>query len=262
MLPRPGTAPDNVRGRLHQLVTTAYNQSEAVDYALWVDAVEGALRECFVDVPFERLYSERYWRLTTGPHVRPHELLRAEQRVQVDWLEQIRTATDAMIDRFSTPTSVIAVLDTHIVLHAKPLEEIDWCAMLATDSVRLVVPLRVVDEMDQKKYGRRADLRTRARNRLRLLARYLDEGDVRPHVRVEVVSWRDLDPGGVPRPPIPPDTDILDTCEALRFYAAGNAVSVVTHDVTMQLLARERDVPVTLVDAYDMQDGSEEDQGS
>jgi rRNA-processing protein FCF1 len=256
MLPRPGTPIDNIASRLRQLVDTVYQAPEPIDYALWVTSAEASLRECFIDVPFERLLSERFWRLTTGSVMRPHEMLRAEQQVQYQWLEYIRTTTGAMAERFGKPAAPIGVLDTHVVMHAKPLEEIDWCARLGAKSVRLVVPLRVVDELDEKKYARRDDLRNNARKRLRLLARYLEEPDgIADGVRIEIVGWRDLDPGGVPRPPLPADVDILDTCDALRVYATGNAVSMITADVGMTLRARERGLPVVALDDHEMQAG-------
>lgn len=253
MRPRPGTLLDNIRPRFQQLASGIYNVREPMDYALWVDGAETALRECFVDVPFERLYSERYWRLTTGPHMCPYELLRAEQRDQNEWLDQILATTTAMVERFSTPPSTVVVLDTNVLMHAKPLHDIDWLQRLDASAVRLAVPMRVVDELDERKYGRRDDLRKRARRRVQTLAAYIDQQEIRDCVRIEVVSRRQLDPGGVPRPLVDPDVDILDTCEALQAYAAPNSVSVVTGDNGMKLRARERGLPVTLLDEKDMQ---------
>jgi hypothetical protein len=247
VLPRPGSSPDNIPARLRQLISTVY-KPEPVDYAIWVASAEAALRECFIDVPFERLYTERFWRLTTGPVLRHYEMLQAEQRDQTEWLEQVLRKSAAMVQRFGQPASAIAVLDTHVVMHAKPLHEIDWHRRLGVDFVRLVLPLRVVDEVDEKKYARREDLQNLARKRLRLLGRYIDQREIVPGVRIEIVSWRDLDPSGLPRPPLPPDVDILDTCEALRVYAAVNAVSIVTADVGMTLRANERGIPVTLLE--------------
>ena len=141
------------------------------------------------------------------------------------------------------------MLDTHVVLHAKPLADIDWSAKLGAKSVRLVVPLRVVDEVDQKKYARRGDLQRRARKRLRLLNTYLEmPEDIRPGVQLEVVSWRDLELSGFPRPEVPADVDILDTCEALRVYASAGDVSMITSDVGMTIRAKERELAVCRLD--------------
>jgi PIN domain-containing protein len=257
MLPRPGTQLERTQSLLRQFTATVYEKYDPVAYADWVSQVETTLRECFIDVPFERLYTERFWRLSTGPVARHHDMLRAEQRDQHDWLESVRANVEAMAKRFAEPPSSVAVVDTHVLMHAKPLEEIDWCNRLDAPRVRLVVPLRVVDEMDEHKYARRGELRDRARNRLRLLGRYVDQapGEIRAGARVEIVSWHDLDPSGMPRPPLPPDVDILDTCEALRVYAAGNAVSIVTADVGMKLRAGPRSLPVLLLDESDMVDG-------
>jgi rRNA-processing protein FCF1 len=245
VLPRPGYPLDSLRARLRALTTTIYNHNSAMEHAAWALAAEASLRECFVDVPTERLFTERFWRLTTGPVQREQEMLRAEQAVQLEWLERVGDAVAAMAQRFGTPRSTLAVPDTHVLLHANPLGDIDWPNMLDVQSVTLVVPLRVVDELDEKKYARRDDLRRNARARLRLLEGYLEGGKVRPGVSIDIISWRDLDVAGGFRPALPVDVDVLDTCEALRVYAADNAVTLVTTDSAMKIRARERELPVT-----------------
>jgi hypothetical protein len=254
MLPRPGISIENITAKLGYLTRTVYDATEPIDYALWIAGAESTLRECFVDVPLERLFTERYWHLTTGPVLRHYDMLRGEQRGLLDWLERVSESTSAMIRRFAEPVAPIAVLDTNVLMHGKPLEEIDWCAKSGGNTVRLVIPLRVVDELDEKKYARRKEMQNRARNRLRLLGRYVEPGvSVRAGVRAEIVGWRDLDLGGVPRPPISADVDILDSCEAVGVYAAANAVSMVTADVGMTLRARERGLSVSVLDDDDMQ---------
>jgi hypothetical protein len=114
--------------------------------------------------------------------------------------------------------------------------------------------------LDEKKYGRRDELRNRARKRVQLLGRYVDEREIREGVQVEVVTWREVDVGGVPRPLVPPDDDSLDTCEAVRVYAAANDVSMVTGDTNIKLLARESELQVTVLDEQDMQTFDAEDK--
>jgi len=245
MLPRHGTSVENILARLREFTITAYNATEPMAYADWVTRLETALRECFTDVPLNRLYTERFWQLN-GPLLRRQDMLRNEQRDLVDWLERVVGSVQAMSDRFSQPAGSIVVLDTHVLLHAKPLHEIKWSRLVGSDEIRLVVPLRVVDEMDEHKYARRDDLRKRARKRLPLLERHMtdESGTICPGVNLEVVSWRELDVAGGVRPQTPVDIDILDTCEAISVYALNNAVHLGTADSAMKLRARSFNVPV------------------
>lgn len=247
MLPKPGVPLDRTTQRLQELIFSIDQKSEPVDYALWAADAETMLRECFVDIPLERLYTERYWRLTSGPVAGTHWMLRQEQTVIREWLERIKGTVETMKKRFATPVATIVVPDTNIILHAKPLHEIPWRARLATETpVRIAIPIRVVDELDEKKYNpRQEDLRKRARNRLTLLGRQVDGDQALPAgVTVEIVSWRDLDLSRVPRPLVDPDDDILDMCEALSVYANMNACFVATTDTGMKLKAKERGLPV------------------
>jgi hypothetical protein len=258
VIPRPGISIDDIDGRLRQLIGTVYTPAP-VDYAIWVASAEASLRYAFLDVPLARLYTERYWRLTTGPVMRHHEMLRAEQQNQAEWLERIRTGVSAMIKRFGDG-AFIGVLDTHVVMHAKPLSDIDWCDRLEASSVALVVPLRVVDEVDEKKYARRGELQKRARRRLRLLLNYIDQNEIRPAVRVEIVGWRDLDLSEIPRPLVQADVDILDTCEAFRSYAGISGLSMITGDAGMALRCRQRGLHVLQLTDEEMQAGDDENE--
>src|SRR5205814_6231219 len=44
----------------------------------------------------------------------------------------------------------IAVLDTHVLLHYRLFDEVDWPTLVGAKPVRLVVPLRVVEELDER----------------------------------------------------------------------------------------------------------------
>jgi predicted ribonuclease YlaK len=111
--------------------------------------------------------------------------------------------------------------------------------------VLLAVPRRVVEELDARKYSH-AKSRDRARQRIRKLASYVahDAKQPRPGVDVEIVVSVDLDPDAARRPPIPADTEIIETYEALTAYAGANRVCLVTGDLSMQILAESRGIDV------------------
>jgi hypothetical protein len=56
----------------------------------------------------------------------------------------------------------IAVLDTHVLLHFQLFAEVPWQKVLGLDSLRVAVPLRVIDELDRLKASRRSDIASRA----------------------------------------------------------------------------------------------------
>jgi len=114
---------------------------DANAYVAWVHDLERKLREFFSDVPVERLYSERFWRIAVGGGERPEEMRRQEMDAQLAWLRALLEAARTMHGRFGATTTSIAVLGTNVLLHCKPLTDIDWCALIGTQNVRLVVPL-------------------------------------------------------------------------------------------------------------------------
>lgn len=123
---------------------------------------------------------------------RPHELINSEIEAQAARLrglvEQLRSVI-ALADR----PGVIAVPDTHVWLHYERFDQVEWREIVGADKVRLVIPLRILEELDEKTYARRADLRRRADKVLAALDPVLDKAadgpvEVRPGVTLEILS--------------------------------------------------------------------------
>ena len=110
-------------------------------------------------------------------------------------------------------TDHLAVMDTNAFLHYRLFNQVDWSEVVGSSAVRLVVPLRVIDELDLKKAARRSELRGRARTILRHLEGHLESGEVRPGVRLDVVGLAELDPDTYRQPELAADVEILDVCE-------------------------------------------------
>jgi hypothetical protein len=246
VLPRQGIDGAALVDWLTAFVREASNYTrDANAYVAWVHDLERKLREFFSDVPMERLYNERFWRIAVGGGERPEEMRRQEMEAQLAWLNAVLESARTIRSRFGATTTSIAVLDTNVLLHCKPLTDIDWCGLLGAQNVRLVVPLRVIDELDAKKAARSTPLRTRAATRVRHLARLLvaeATNDVRPGVAIDAVGLFEFDPALVRQPSVPPDVEILDTCEALAAYAGANPVNLATADLGMRLRAQARGV--------------------
>lgn len=114
----------------------------------------------------------------------------------------------------------------------------DWPSVVGATPVRLVIPLRVVEELDLKKASRRRDLAHRARNVLALLESLVGPTAGLPtqmddNATVEVLLDHEFDSVRQERESSA-DTEILDACEFLAFVT-GQPVSLVTGDVSMRL---------------------------
>jgi predicted ribonuclease YlaK len=81
---------------------------------------------------------------------------------------------------------------------------------VAATPVQLLIPLRFVEEHDEKMYARHGELGEQARNVIRQLERYFDQGErtVREGVSVQLLRRLDLDPRAKTRPRSPPDMEI------------------------------------------------------
>jgi predicted ribonuclease YlaK len=170
-------------------------------------------------------------------------MLLLEAGLQVEWLSEVLLKVERMAARFSAPGAV-AVLDTNVLLHFKPLDEIEWATIIGSSPVQVVVPLGVVDELDAKK-AIRGKLGGRARKRARLLDQHVfGGGGVREDVDVEVLEFSDLDSDAHRRAAVPVDTEVLDVCEALKTYSSDSPVYVVTGDLGMKVRAQARGIEI------------------
>jgi len=147
----------------------------------------------------------------------------------------------------------IAVLDTNVLLHYFRMEQVRWTELLADTEVRIVVPVVVLDEIDNKRYAESRRIRERARRATDPLEDRRNELDragfaaVRDGVSVEYF----IDPSArLPRGN--PDEDLLDAIE-FRAAAAGRKVTLVTADRGLIIRAaarRGRVLPVLMPDEY------------
>ncbi len=265
---KDGVDPKRAAETLRELITGARNIPAAVagglphralmlrdKYLDWVESAELQLSNLAIQPDtLAMLQTERYWHIREIDEstARPWPLVSAEIESQRVALERMERDLETRVERLSQAPGHITVLDTNMWLEFLPPDQIDWTAAMNQPSVRLVVPLRVIEELDAKKYARRTDLADRARRALSQLEGIVGAdglpGAVRPSVTVEVL----VDPG--PRRRLADaDEEILETCESFR-QLTGRGVSLVTTDTAMRLRAGARSIAVArLPEKYERQ---------
>ncbi len=201
------------------------------------------------------IHTERFWHIReiNQSTPRPYDLVYPEVSEQAARLERLANELTETEKRFGGVTGPVVVPDTNVFLHFKRFDQIDWAAVVGGSPVRVVIPLRVVEELDLKKASRRRDLARRAQNVLTLLESLVGPtagfpANLSTTATVEVLINHELEAVQHDREPSA-DAEILDCCEFLAFVT-GAPVSLATGDVSMRLRASVRGWPtVAMPDA-------------
>jgi hypothetical protein len=99
---------------------------------------------------FERRQRVEIVRLGSANNAADHE-----RRFQIERLEQMQADVNWLLNVFSKTPGTILVVDTNVLMHAYALDEISWKKNLKIardETLRIMVPLAVVDELDRKKF--------------------------------------------------------------------------------------------------------------
>jgi hypothetical protein len=135
-------------------------------YLEWVEMAELQLSNLTIEPEtLAMLQTQRYWHIPEihERSARPEPLVRAEIESQTVVLERLVRDLETRVERLSQAPGHITVLDTNMLLEFLPPDQIDWARVMKQSPIRLVAPLRVIEELDAKKYARRDDLADRAR---------------------------------------------------------------------------------------------------
>jgi hypothetical protein len=267
----PGTTLAHAEAALSQAETTWLNARSAQDlYRAYTDAVHDIypmFKQTFAvpDVA-AGLRSTAYWNLLAiggarvelgffaDPAVAANvqRALRAENQAlateienQIRALEQPRLELLALKKLAARP-GLPVVYDTNMLNHWRQPGDILWRDVFRTQGedvplTRLVVPMRVIDELDQQKYGQ-GDLARKAATAIRYLERVLKGGQpgeavqLRQGVVLEV--WFDDDRGSVT------DLSILRCAADLSNLHPGTGARVLTDDTGMRLRAQQMGLKV------------------
>jgi rRNA-processing protein FCF1 len=247
-----------------------------ISYFNWVDTAQKRLRTVFADAELENsLLARAYWHIgALLSYQSLSRMINEEIEFQAGYPNNPADSHGRLGDAISRLRSLarladrlgrICVLDTNVLLHYRLFDQINWPERLSVPAVRLIIPLVVVDELDEKKYARRAEFWDRARQVLGLIDRFADQAPdgyatVRDNVTVEVLP----DEEGHLRA-LSNDQEILERCE-LMVQVTGQQVTLVTGDSGARINARSRGIEVLkltdddLLPRYKVDEGESETQ--
>ncbi len=225
-------------------------------YLNWVNLAQAMLGNVFADTDLSSgLMSRAYWHICNfDGHVHVLSRLIFEELVYQTGHpgvtddpthSQFREATKRLrnLASLADRAGTICVPDTNALMHYTRFDQFDWRTRPKVPRVRLIIPVAVVTEIDNKKYARRAEFWDRARDLLGLIDSYAESSSdgfavVREGVTVEILPDEE---GHVRLPDT--DQEILDRCELLR-QIADRPVTLVTGDSGARINARVSGVEV------------------
>jgi hypothetical protein len=256
---RPGVDPSHAASVLRKLVqgANAITPSIGLDqlqnrFLDWIDTAEAQLHYLTLDLEALTMFNTARARMIRElplDALRPWPLVDAEVKLQVSILSRMLADLEARIARAALGVGHAVVLDTNILLHYQPIKELPWPQLLGSKSVRVIVPLRVIEELDQKKYAPRKDLARRARRLLPQLKTWLGSDGFPAPMSANATLEVMIDPGPRQRP-ADADEEILAACHELAQFGAPT-LSLMSGDTGMLLRARAEGIAVVeLADDY------------
>jgi hypothetical protein len=214
-------------------------------YLSWVENAELQLRSLFASRwVWQDLYTDRYWHLRgiRQETPRPFPLVAMEASWQAERMNRLASRLEAEQQRYELPSDCLGIIvDTNVYVHYRRFDEVPWPQIAGVPTTRLLVPLLVLDELDELSYKSRATA-SRAAGVLRLFRTLLGDqtADAVPDIRAGVTAQFVIDPPGHQRRSNN-DEELLDRAEYL-VGILGDRVVVCTGDYGMQLRALSRDL--------------------
>jgi hypothetical protein len=292
--PRPGADRENIRQALSSVHTSATNLqgshgnafSRLLKYLEWATESARMLRPQISDRDLDRLvFTDRYRTLLgssgtlgwTDQQRLVNGLVQLEVTERIEDFEAAVAALDTQIGRWSQAEAFVVADSSFYIQNEVKLADVDLHEVLGVPRrqfVRLLLPIVVVDELDDLKDASKQRARWRAAHTLGLLDGVLNggthgvlhegehtvaDGETRGRVNVEIV----LDPPGHVRLDRP-DAEIVDRAVAIQGLA-GCDVRLLTCDTSQHTRGRAGGLQVTKVatrDPGDEPDWSDPDRSS
>jgi PIN domain len=175
-----------------------------------------------------------------------NQALSTEIKNQLKALERARSELQALQDLATRPGLPI-VYDTNMLNHWRQPGDIHWREVLKSQEedanlARLVIPLKVIDELDRQKYGQ-GDLAKRAATAIRYLERVLRDSKpgqpVQLRLDATLEAWVDTDDRSGDA-----DLSILRCAADLDNLHRDTGGRVLTDDIGMRLRAQQMSLKV------------------
>jgi hypothetical protein len=238
--------------QVSQVSTSILEDTQMINnYIAWVSNMQRFLRNYYVNPGLSLLLTTRYFHLHDLMHSRGGrripEMIGDEAQVQADWMTLEADELASRAERFGKdPDATIAIPDTNIFMYGEPeIQSIPWRSWLPmAGPIQLVIPIRVIDELDDLKF--RPGRKDRARHALRNLGPLID----RPNVPTSIgdqVTIESYVPPGARAEIFSGDSEILIACDDIRTYA-GRTVTVITRDWGMRQRAVNLGYEASLID--------------
>lgn len=271
--PRPGVDLDRLRQSLWEVETRVGNvratTGTGVDvynaYISWVHDTVRQLSQLVSNVDLDRLVlTPRYWALQAQPttvELQPmRQLLNAEIDERARVLREAVEAVDEEKRRWQHPGALVMPDTSFYVTHEDKLEAADLAAVvgLREEPIRVLVPILVIDELDNLKRHNDKHVRWRAGYSLAVFDRVLRSTTAPSLLREENFDVVRDQTGGIPRgqitievlfdPPGHERSPIADDEIVSRALTAearsGRRVRVVTYDTGQASRARHAGLQV------------------
>lgn len=263
--PRPGQRRDTILQALTDgrngisTIQSAINSDKAhTEYIRWASNTARALAPLVSDHDVDRLVlTRRHWLIANSPHPGAQSTLVIINVELSERTSAFESAIDALRHRATNRRAdIVLILDTSVFIeHPNKFDEIDFAAAAGADSTRnahLIIPIVVIDELDNLKKASRDHRRWRAMYSLGVLdklfasgtdgVRALREPKLRPvgqgyaapggEVTIELM----FDPQDHLRLPIN-DDEIVDRALAIQGLS-DQQVTLLTFDTNQSLRAR------------------------
>jgi hypothetical protein len=208
-------------------------------YAMWANNVRGQLKGTLTRTAIESLFD--------GP-LNLAALLGGQSELVVataaasDICERIGEIADELkklMDQTEQSQFLPLVIDTNLILEYQPIGSIDWAAFLG-EPVRLIVPLRVFEELEEARYSNNKRKSQIARDELPRLVAMVEQNPGQPSKiggrEDATIELFDLRHEGLR--PSWADDEILDFYQTLKQFLA--RVRLITSDGPLLVRARYR----------------------
>lgn len=215
-------------------------------YFQWADSMVGNMRQHFGLESAEKLvHSDFYWfavSINTEDH-RASGMLEQGIRLEAEKLHESAKVLRTMSAVLTSPADwQTAVVDTNALSLMHPPWDVNWPEMLHAARVRVLIPLRVIEELDKRKYDNNERSITRvARSLLPQLEAKLDELNGTKHTVSESLTIEVPVLPGPREHVLHADEEILQLCQQVSQFSIGKS-TLVTDDTSMRIQARARGV--------------------